>query len=138
MQEASKTNRHGLVVIVFARGPIIFQRDTQTISNAIDIGIIGCDLSNIQYRPVTETGLSQPYHIIFDHRIGCACQFRYIIQHRSIRRIEGRLIGVGLKLGNELVVSGQLTEVSRMMLQSVFAAINGRDHHANHLPLFSR
>lgn len=43
-----------LIVVFFAISPITFQRYSQSVGDPIDVGVIGDNLSDVQYRPITE------------------------------------------------------------------------------------
>ena len=80
---ASGDARRLMSVIIFpALGPVWLKRNPQTIGNAIDIGIVSDDLSDIQYRAIRKSGSSQALRVIFDHVPGRQCQFRGVIKHR--------------------------------------------------------
>lgn len=127
-----------LIVILFALRPIAFQRQAQTISDAIDVSIVGCDLRDIQDRPIAEPTGAQTTQVAFGHFPGRARQLGGIIEHRPVWRRQLGVLIIPLDLGGPLAVSSQLTEVARMMFQSVFAAVDGGDDDADQLALRPR
>ena len=116
-----------------------FQLHAQTIHQAVGKGIIACDLVDVEDGSITKTGLAQGDDIGFNHVPGLAGELDGVGEHGPVSRGEGiGRLPILLQLLHQCLVIGQAEQPGSMMGYSVVAAINGRYHHRNHLPLYPR
>jgi len=105
-----------------------FRIDPQAVGNAVDVVEVGNDLDRVQDVPVGKTLGAQSLQVFFLRLGRRAGELFRELGQCSLTRRKRRLTIVALQLLGQFGVSGLATEILSVSLDSIEAAVHGRDN----------
>ena len=115
-----------------------FRIDPQAVGNAVDVVEVGNDLDRVQDVPVGKTLGAQSLQVFFLRLGRRAGELFRELGQCSLTRRKRRLTIVALQLLGQFGVSGLATEILSVSLDSIEAAVHGRDNRGQQFSFSAR
>jgi hypothetical protein len=113
----------------------ILQLNPQTVGDAVDVGVVGSHLDDVQYIDVAEAGGEQALHICSLHCGRRTRQLDRVAQHGEPPIVEAGALEVVLDPCEQSVVSQEPAQTAPVMHASVLAGVLVADNEGYELAL---